>query len=156
MGASKWGRCVQPMRRSSRAAAVKCFGVCAVVVFGSMLSGCQSIDKREMAWQTLHAIDVSQTLNAAGDPCYKEVSWMTKRLIGEQPSQAEVMVWGIATAMAHMWISNKLEQRDAPRWVQAVWDFGTIGHTGYAVVNNHANGVRPWGDNELHSECYRS
>lgn len=113
------------------------------------------MDKREVTWQTLHAIDVSQTLNAASDPCYMETSWMTKRLIGEQPSDADVLVWGIATAITHRWISNALEARDAPRWVQAVWDLGTIGHTGYAVVNNHHNGVRPWGDNLTHSGCYR-
>jgi hypothetical protein len=125
-----------------------------VVVFGLLAGGCQSTDKREMTWQALHAIDVSQTLNAASDPCYKEASFITKRLIGEQPSDAEVMVWGIAMAVTHMWVSNQLEQRDAPRWVQAVWDLGTIGHTGYAVVNNHRNGVRPWGDNKSYDGCY--
>jgi len=113
------------------------------------------MDKRELAWQALHAVDVSQTLNAASDPCYEEVSWMTRGLIGAQPSDAEVMVWGIATSMAHMWIGKKLEEHRAPGWVRAVWDLGTIGQTGYAVVNNHRNGVRPWGDNELHSGCYR-
>lgn len=127
----------------------------AAVGFGFLLGACQSVDKRELAWQTLHAVDVSQTLNAASDPCYEEVSWMTRRLIGAQPSDAEVMVWGIATSMAHMWISNRLEERHAPKWVQAAWDLGTIGHTGYAVVNNHRNGVRPWGANESHSGCYR-
>ena len=125
-----------------------------VVVFGLLAGGCQSTDKREMTWQALHAIDVSQTLNAASDPCYKEASFITKRLIGEQPSDAEVMVWGIAMAVTHMWVSNQLEERSAPRWVQAVWDLGTIGNTGYAVVNNHHNGVRPWGNNVSHSGCY--
>ena len=130
-------------------------GLVGTLLCGVLLGGCQSMDKREIAWQALHAVDISQTLNAAGDPCYKEVSWMTTRLIGEQPSDAEVIVWGIATSIAHLWIANTLEERNAPRWVQAVWDLGTIGHTGYAVVNNHHNGVRPWGDNELHDECYR-
>lgn len=126
-----------------------------MVVSGLLAGGCQSTDKREVAWQALHAIDVSQTLNAASDLCYKEASWVTKRLIGEQPSDAGVIVWGIAMAVAHMWIANTLEERAAPKWVQAVWDLGTIGHTGYAVVNNHHNGVRPWGDNLTHSGCYR-
>ncbi len=142
------------MPRSDRAASFRVPGA-SLLAIGLLLGGCQSMDKREMAWQTLHAIDVAQTLNAASDPCYMEVSWVTKRLIGEQPSDAEVMVWGIAMAMGHMWISNRLEERDAPKWVQAFWDFGTIGHTGYAVVNNHRNGVRPWGDNVTHSTCHR-
>ena len=144
------------MRRPDYAIQIRMYGALSIAVFGALLSGCQSMDERELTWQTLHAIDVSQTLNAASDPCYKEVSWMTKRLIGEQPSDGEVIVWGIATAMAHMWIANTLEERNAPKWVQAVWDLGTIGHTGYAVVNNHDNGVRPWGDNVSHSECYRN
>ncbi|MCZ6709048.1 MAG: hypothetical protein O7B25_01655 [Gammaproteobacteria bacterium] len=144
-------RSIQTPRISATA---RLTAVVLVVVFGLLAGGCQSTDKREMAWQALHAIDVSQTLNAASDPCYKEASFITKRLIGEQPSDAEVMVWGIAMAVTHMWVSNQLEARDAPRWVQAVWDLGTIGNTGYAVVNNHRNGVRPWGDNASYDGCY--
>src|SRR5690606_24078535 len=53
------------------------------------LGGCQGMDRRELTWQTLHAIDVAQTLNAASDPCYEEKAWLTQRLIGAQPSDAE-------------------------------------------------------------------
>lgn len=116
--------------------------------------GCQSVDRAELTWQTLHAVDVAQTLNAASDPCYKENAWLTKRIIGEQPSDAEVMAWGIGTAILHRWIANELERRDAPRWLQASWSIGTIGSTAYAVVDNHHNGVRPWGDNLDHENCY--
>jgi hypothetical protein len=126
-----------------------------VLMLVGVMGGCQSVNKQEMAWQALHAVDVSQTLNAASDPCYREASWMTKRLIGSQPSDTDVMIWGIATSMAHMWISKTLEERNAPGWLQVVWDLGTIGHTGHAVVNNHRNGVRAWGDNVTHDQCYR-
>jgi len=63
-----------------------------------LLSGCQSMGRDEMTWQMLHAMDVAQTLNAASDPCYKEDAWLTKRLIGEQPSDSEVLAWGVGTA----------------------------------------------------------
>lgn len=123
------------------------------VLLGVLLSGCETTSRREMTWQALHAVDVAQTLNAARDSCYREASWMTKKLIGEQPSNAEVMAWGAATALAHMWISNLLKDRDAPRWVQSAWQVGTIGQTGFAVANNHRIGVRPWGSNEGHDSC---
>jgi hypothetical protein len=119
-----------------------------------LLGGCQTMDRQEMAWQALHAMDVAQTLNAAGDPCYKEEAWLTTRLIGEQPSDGEVLVWGIATAVVHAWISNTLEQRGAPVWLQAVWGLGTLGHTTYAVASNHDAGVRPFGDNRPVAGCY--
>ena len=43
---------------------------------GSLLSGgCQSLEfsNEEIAWQTLHAVDIAQTVSAAQDPCYVEV-----------------------------------------------------------------------------------
>jgi len=120
------------------------------------LGGCQSIemDRQELTWQTMHALDVAQTLNAASDPCYKENAWLTKRMIGEQPSDAEVLAWGVGTAVFHAWVSNSLESRGAPIWVQKLWELGTLGHTSYAVGSNHQNGVRPFGDNREVAGCY--
>lgn len=120
------------------------------------LSACQSMDRQEKTWQVLHAIDVAQTLNAASDPCYKENAWLTKRLIGEQPSDGEVIAWGVGTSLIHAWVSNALEDRGAPIWVQKVWELGTLGHTSYAVGSNHRNGVRPFGDNKDVPGCYRT
>jgi hypothetical protein len=119
------------------------------------LGGCQSMDREELTWQALHAMDVAQTLNAAGDPCYEENAWLTRRLIGSQPNDAEVMAWGVGTAVFHAWISNALEERGAPVWVQKVWELGTLGHTSYAIGTNHENGVRPFGKNRDVPGCYR-
>jgi hypothetical protein len=124
-----------------------------IVAMAMVASGCESLDRRELVWQGLHAVDVAQTLNAAGDPCYKETAWLTAKIIGEQPSDAEVLAWGVGTAVVHMLIANELERRDAPRWLQATWSIGTIVSTGYTVVDNHRNGVRPWGDNLDHDAC---
>lgn len=121
-----------------------------------LLGGCQSMDREERTWQMLHAMDVAQTLNAANDPCYKEDAWLTKRLIGEQPSDGQVLAWGVGTAVIHAWVSGRLEDRGAPRWVQKVWELGTLGHTSYAIGSNHEAGVRPFGSNREVGGCYRS
>ncbi|MEQ9005182.1 MAG: hypothetical protein RIE74_16610 [Pseudomonadales bacterium] len=128
-------------------------GALLLAVLG-LLGGCQTMDNQELAWQALHAVDVAQTLNAAGDPCYREEAWLTKRLIGEQPNDAEVVAWGVATAVVHAWVSYNLEEHGAPRWLQKVWDLGTLGHTTYAIISNHDAGVRPFGDNRPVAGCY--
>ena len=137
----------RPHRLPSLAAVLACLW---------LLGGCQSLqmDREEMTWQALHAMDVAQTLNAASDPCYKENAWLTKRLIGEQPSDAEVVAWGVGTAVFHAWVSNALDDRGAPVWVQKLWELGTLGHTTYAVGSNHENGVRPFGSNRAVEGCY--
>ncbi|MFW6093271.1 MAG: hypothetical protein ACODAC_04800 [Pseudomonadota bacterium] len=117
--------------------------------------GCQSLDRDELTWQTLHAMDVAQTLSAAGDPCYEEEAWLTRRIIGEQPSESEVLAWGIGTSLMHAWVSDALERRNAPGWLQKAWELGTLGHTTYAVGSNHEAGVRPFGRNREVPGCYR-
>lgn len=106
-----------------------------------------------MTWQGLHAIDVAQTLNAADDPCYREKAWLTEQLIGAQPSSGEVLAWGAGTALVHAWVSRTLEERGAPTWLHMAWDFGTLGHTAYAIGSNHQEGVRIIGDNEPVPGC---
>ncbi len=122
-----------------------------------LLSGCESLElsREELIWQGVHAMDIAQTLNAADDPCYKESAYITQRLIGEQPSDAEVMAWGIGTAIGHAVITQALERLDAPGWVQTLWAYGTISHTAFAVASNHDEGIRMWGDNQDVRGCYR-
>ncbi|MEZ5558656.1 MAG: hypothetical protein R3E86_08970 [Pseudomonadales bacterium] len=128
----------------------------AVVVVGLLSGGCASMDRDEATWLALHSMDVAQTLNAASDPCYEETAWLTSRLIGNQPSDAEVLAWGVGTAVAHAWIGRVLEEQGAPRWVQKAWDVTTISYTTYTISQNHADGVRPFGDNQPVDGCYRS
>lgn len=125
----------------------------------SLLSaGCESLDLsgEEIAWQTLHAIDVAQTLSAADDPCYEEDAFFTRALIGSQPSQGEVLLWGAGMAVGHAWITGLLERHEAPMWVRKTWSYATIAGTGIAIVNNHSEGVRVFGDNEKVNGCYSS
>jgi hypothetical protein len=112
-----------------------------------LICGCANLDRREVTWQVLHAVDVAQTLNAAGDPCYRESNWATRRLIGSQPSDAEVIAWGAGSALLHWAVTEWLRARDAPTWVQRTWGVVTIGAAAYTVAHNHREGIRPWGDN---------
>ena len=128
-----------------------------LLLAGSCLGGCQSLDLSgdELTWQALHAIDVAQTVSAADDPCYEEDAWLTEKLIGDQPSTGKVLLWGVGTSVTHAWISNLLESRDAPLWVQKTWSYATIGSSGFAIVSNHSEGVRIFGDNKSVDGCYR-
>ena len=49
--------------------------LCLLVLSG----GCQNMTPQERTWQSLHAIDVAQTLNATSDRCYREVNPLTRR-----------------------------------------------------------------------------
>lgn len=127
----------------------------ALLLAGSLTSaGCQSLTSEEITWQSLHAIDVAQTLSAAQDPCYVEDAYLTRKLIGAQPSTAEVLAWGAGMAVGHAWISRVLEQRDAPSWVRKTWSYATITGTGLAVATNHAEGVRAFGSNKPVDGCF--
>ena len=130
-----------------------------VLLAGSVLSaGCQSLElsNEEIAWQTLHAVDIAQTLSAAQDPCYVEDAYITRQLIGSQPSTGEVLLWGAGVAVGHAWVTNLLEQQDAPRWVQKTWSYATITSTGVAIASNHSEGVRVFGANESVDGCFES
>lgn len=130
-----------------------------VLLVGSVLSaGCQSFEfsNEEIAWQSLHAIDIAQTLSAAQDPCYVEDAFVTRQLIGSQPSTGEVLLWGAGMAVGHAFVTNLLEQHQAPGWVQKTWSYATITGTGIAIASNHSEGVRVFGDNESVDGCYES
>ena len=119
------------------------------------LTGCASLElgPEEFVWQTLHAVDVAQTLSAAADPCYVENAPLTKELIGAQPSTTGVLLWGVGTAVGHALISGVLAAQDAPPWVQKSWSIFTIGSTAYAVGGNHVEGVRVFGANKPVPGC---
>ena len=126
---------------------------------GSVLSaGCESVglSTEEITWQTLHAVDVAQTLSAAEDPCYVEDAYVTRKLIGTQPSTGEVLLWGAGMAVGHAWVSGMLERHHAPGWLRKTWSYATITGTGLAIATNHAEGVRIFGDNEAVDGCYDS
>jgi hypothetical protein len=130
---------------------LRCAGL--LLLSSSLLTGCQTMSDREKVWQALHAVDVAQTLSAARDPCYQENAWLTRQLIGRQPSDAAVLAWGVGTAALHAWLSHEIEERGSPTWVRMAWELGTLGQTAYAIGSNHRNGVRIVADNKNVPGC---
>lgn len=125
----------------------------AAVAFGG---GCESLglSGEEITWQTLHAVDVAQTISAADDPCYVEDALITRQIIGSQPNTGEVLLWGAGLAVGHAWISHTLERHHAPMWLRRTWSFATITGTGIAIASNHTAGIRVVGDNKPVDGCY--
>jgi uncharacterized membrane protein len=121
-----------------------------------LAGGCETVglSGEEITWQTLHAVDVAQTISAAEDPCYVEDALITRQIIGSQPSGGEVLLWGAGMAVGHAWVSSALEARGAPRWLQKTWSFATITGTGIAIASNHSEGIRVIGSNRPVDGCY--
>jgi hypothetical protein len=131
------------------------------LVFGSVIAFSQETEIKpdfsihdtdiaiaEGVWQGLHAIDVATTIKGpALDHCYVEADPVTKRLIGERPSVAGVVGWGIGYSALHYVVSAELSEHDAPKWVQWAWQAFNIEDTGRAVVNNFRIGIRFGGPN---------
>lgn len=120
----------------------------------ALLCGCADLRSfppetraEELTWQTLHAIDISQTHGIAHDPdCYYEM--VSDPLIGRHPSQGAVALWGITWATLHFVITDLMVDHDAPPWLVRGWMFVTIGSTAYWVHHNNQIGIRPFGHNE--------
>lgn len=125
--------------------------ILALLIFA--MAGCSAVQREEIAWQTLHAVDVAQTLKIAGDDCYQESGFITRDIIGNNPNRQQVMGWAIGTAAAHAAVTFLLEKAEAPRWVRKGWQITTISATAHAVVNNHNEGLRVFGDNEPVKGC---
>lgn len=57
-----------------------------------LIAGCETMPRGEIYFQGLHAVDVLQTLNGpARDACFKETAPVTRRLIGDKPSEGQVL-----------------------------------------------------------------
>ncbi len=119
----------------------------------SLAGGCANLPKdpywqAEAGWQTIHAIDVLQTINGpARDDCFEEGNSITKSIIGKKPKPGEVVAWGVATGAAHWGVSKLLEKYNARPWVKTAWQSVSIVVVADTVVDNHRIGIRPWGSN---------
>jgi uncharacterized protein YceK len=115
----------------------------------ALLSGCASMSKHELAWQSLHALDVAQTVNSAGsdDPCWREAGIPTKYLIGENPDPESVIAWGVVSSVLHYYAGRWLDRSDWPDGLKFAIRSIDIGNQATIVVQNHREGARPFGDN---------
>lgn len=110
-----------------------------------LVAGCAELPRAELAWQAVHAVDVAQTVQIARAPCYRESDPVTSAAIGEHPSTAGALTWGVGVAALHAGVTLLLERGDAPAWVRAAWQAVTIGNSAYFVKNNAEQGIAPWG-----------
>lgn len=97
----------------------------------------------EATWQALHFVDALQTdmmLNRGG---YEEVDAITSRVIGAHPSRAQSAAWSIAVGVGHFYVTKRLVDGNAPRWVRRGWQLTTISLQGNAVIINWSQGLRP-------------
>lgn len=109
----------------------------------AVLSGCAATP--EKTWQTLHAIDLGQTLHIARAPaCYHEGNEATAAVIGEHPSEEGVVAIMVTYAVLHYYIGKRLEALEDKRWLKA-FQYLTILQSARTVVGNHQLGLRPFG-----------
>jgi len=133
-----------------------------IILLSILLSGCVNVREMtgtEVAWQTMNAIDIVQTLQVAKFPeCYEESNWMTKALIGKHPSESEVLAVGVLYGWGHAKISEMIRSRmtfdengdpsNAWEAVNIVWNLFSFVGTGSAVLHNHQIGVRPFNNSK--------
>lgn len=108
-----------------------------------LLSGCTALETREsQAWLALHAVDTVQSFHAAQQPeCYQESDSITRSLIGEHPSDVEVIAWSVGMAGLHLGVTELLLRNDHPKLAKA-WQYFRIGVTASAIAQNHSIGIR--------------
>jgi hypothetical protein len=109
------------------------------IVALATLSGCASIPKAEYVYQGLHAVDALQTVDIKHHPNFRE----TNPIIGEHPSDGDILVYMAAEAALHLLITQQLEQHNAPKWAKVIWHSISIGWAGRQVIHNYDIGLRP-------------
>ncbi len=98
----------------------------AVVVLTVALQGCavlappddwsESDTKYEMMWQFMNVIDARQTAHIQDTPGVYERDWMTRPLIGSQPSTSDTYQLMATYALSHYLISKYIPKRFRPYW----------------------------------------
>jgi hypothetical protein len=133
--------------------------VALAAIFGNLLlGGCAALptDSKppEAAYQALHAVDFAQTIQIARSPnCYHEADPLTKRLIGEHPSEGQVRAAWALTSTVHLavtgWLDREVDATDSKAWriARGTWHVLTIADAGREVVRNRSLGLMPFGGN---------
>jgi hypothetical protein len=126
-------------------------------------TGCSGLGGKpnsyEYAFHALNAVDMGQTINIAKRPdCWREVGFPTEYLVGNHPSESEVyatiLLYSVGYHYANRWLDKKVDKAfatDDPNrgiWYvgRAVFNVGWIFAKADTVIDNHDQGLRPWGD----------
>jgi uncharacterized protein YceK len=106
-----------------------------------LLTGCSSMSKKEIVWQSLHAVDVAQTLQIAKNAdCFAERNPMTVQVIGEHPSEKNVLAWGVLLSIGYHYLDEWLT-KNTPNSTANTFRFLFISDKSVAVMNNFNDGL---------------
>lgn len=116
------------------------------IILTVLLAGCVSSPSTwtketrysEYAYQTVHAVDLVQTLDIKNHPGLRETNWF----LGEHPSDGKVAIWYVGTAVGHGFVTSAFEREGAPEWMKRTWQSITIGDAVNAVYGNYRLGLR--------------
>ena len=108
------------------------------------LCGCAEIPREEYAYQGIHLVDTLQTIQIARSDCFSERDDRYAWAIGEHPSVAGAVAWGVALAAGHGLITVWMRDHDWPRWAQQSWQAISFGGAVYDVKNNFDQGIGPF------------
>ncbi|KKM83820.1 hypothetical protein LCGC14_1305550 [marine sediment metagenome] len=92
--------------------------------------------KYEMVWQVLNVIDARQTSRIQGMPGLYEKDWMTRPLIGLQPSTQDAYQIAATYAVSHYLISKYM-----PKKLRPYWHGGMIVGKFIVIQKNHGYGL---------------
>ena len=110
----------------------------AILLTIPILAGCQSSPYLVAG---LHAADTIQTFRVAQTPGCYETDPITRALIGEKPSTAQVALWSVGVSLAYSYLRSRLSDEWQPRL-----DWLAIGVKGWQVAENYRNGIPLTGD----------
>lgn len=120
----------------------------AALLLPLLLSGCATLQQpAEIAWQSLHAVDMAQTVDGMRDSCVRESHPITRAIIGDKPSTGAIVAYGIGSAAFHAGVSHFLETRGLSR-TYAVWQVVSIADTAAAIGKGWSIGIRLGGANK--------
>lgn len=112
----------------------------AISILIALSSGCASLSREEIALQTLHAADVMQTLQIAKNTCnYSESDPITKKIIGENPSESSVLAWGVGSALLFHYVSQRADEAEG--WKRAAWYGAMLLTRGQIILGNEKEGI---------------
>lgn len=102
--------------------------------------------KAEIAWQMLHAYDMSQTYHSVvrAPHCFQEKN----PILGKHPSDGKLLAFAVAASGLHFGVTKILANNDAPVWLRRTWQLVSITEKGFAVVSNQLQGIGALHDQE--------
>ena len=128
------------------------------ILLALLLSGCVSNPYKDMsiyerAWQASHFIDVAQTYEISQDPCYFENGFLTRDVIGRNPTTTKVAVWGVGLSYGHAQFTKWLDNTDWSPWIKNTIKTVDLGIKVDAMTNNYSIGIRIGSSNKHKRGC---